>query len=196
MFETSEEQERFNEQRDFEKAMEHEDSASTEAKALNNQWIAEFYDINELVVIVQHLRKQVEFINSTVALAREKWAEINAGILQDQAQLKAKLFKEEQKLKERALEVFAQTKDKHPAIGVEIKIYTELKYDQKQALEWAKAHDLALVLDQAEFQKLAIIKKPDFVEMHEIPKAQISRNLEVLLQVKELQNPGGEGAKE
>src|SRR3990172_13346962 len=89
-------------------------------------------------------------------------------------------------LRERALQAYANTKDRHPAIGVEIKTFLELKYDPKLALEWAKTHDLALILDHVEFQKLAKIKKPDFVQTLEVPKAQISRNLEAVIKTHEL----------
>ena len=69
---------------------------------------------------------------------------------------------------------------KVPAPGVGIREVTVLSYDEGIALQWAKAHKLALKLDTEAFKKIAKVDTPDFVKITTEPKATISHNLDII----------------
>ena len=65
--------------------------------------------------------------------------------------------------------------------GVAIRIVTKLRYDDAEALKWAKHHDVALALDKRTFEKVAAVTPPDFVEIVTEPQAMIATDLEKAL---------------
>jgi hypothetical protein len=71
---------------------------------------------------------------------------------------------------------YLKTQDKNPAPGVKIgtgnKI--ELTYDPDKALAWAKARDMALMLDKDAFEKIATATKLEFVTSKEVETQRIA----------------------
>lgn len=68
--------------------------------------------------------------------------------------------------KTKALEIFEVTTERKFGFGVEIKNYAKYNYDDKDALEWCKKHDLALQIIKPEFKKLikAVPASMDFLK--------------------------------
>lgn len=86
-----------------------------------------------------------------------------------------------------ALDVFMETENTKPAPGVEIKQFTTLTYDHKQALAWALEHRIALVLDKKTFEKIA--PSLEFVHVAKDPRATIATDLDKALAVADATAP-------
>ena len=85
----------------------------------------------------------------------------------------------EAKLRKLTIEVYNATGDKHPAPGLGIRELTKLAYDEKEALKWAKSHDLYLKLDDKKFKDYAKDGEIDFVTITTEVTATIATKLEV-----------------
>lgn len=97
----------------------------------------------------------------------------------------ARVYELEALLKQGALRYFAETEDKHPTPGVDIKVFTELEYDKSLALDYCREHlPSALKLDSVKFERVAkvLAEEPllSFVKQHETPRAEIRRDLGIL----------------
>ena len=82
-------------------------------------------------------------------------------------------------IREKALEIYSvdENKNKNIAHGVKIRLTTQTKYDSKDALEWAKKHDIALSLDTVVFKKISKVLDLDFVIEEITPTATIPTNI-------------------
>jgi hypothetical protein len=63
--------------------------------------------------------------------------------------------------------------------GVQIKVFTNLEYDEQAAVNYCLAHQHAtlLKLDKRGFEKVAKELKPEFVKIEEVARAQIATDL-------------------
>ncbi|MBA7585417.1 hypothetical protein ES708_27396 [subsurface metagenome] len=89
----------------------------------------------------------------------------------------------EEKLRELALQAYAETGNKAPAPGVGIRERTVLTYDTAEAFNWALEHRIALQLNKTAFDKLAKTApetRPAFVMVTTEPQATIATQLEGL----------------
>jgi hypothetical protein len=75
-----------------------------------------------------------------------------------------------------ALAAYTKTANKNPAPGVKIGTgtKTELSYDPDQAFAWAKARDMALMLDRDAFEKIALATRLGFVTSKEVETQRIA----------------------
>lgn len=82
-------------------------------------------------------------------------------------------------IREKALEIYSvdENKNKNIAHGVKIRLTTQTKYDSKDALEWAKKHDIALSLDTVVFKKISKVLDLDFITEETTPTATIPTNI-------------------
>jgi len=110
-------------------------------------------------------------------VAFKDWKANNQALFDDADETSFAQDMAEEKLRELTLKAYAETGNKAPVPGVGIRI------NQKVALDWAKAHKMALSLDKRAFEKMAKAgpeTKPDFVKIIEEPQATIATNLEVV----------------
>src|SRR3990167_4290150 len=111
----------------------------------------------------------------------KEWEETNAALLSDIANNSAFLTDAESGLRELTLQAYAETGNKAPAPGLGIREIIELRYDLKQAFDWAIKHTVALQLNKKEFEGIAKSKTPppdlNFVETAVIPQATIAVDL-------------------
>ncbi len=92
------------------------------------------------------------------------------------------LLSAEKALRDMTIAVYQETGNKAPAPGVGIRETTQIRYNLKDALQWAIAHRICLKLDTAAFEKLAKTSSLeasdiDFVELALIPQATIAAEL-------------------
>lgn len=80
-------------------------------------------------------------------------------------------------IKEIALKEYKETGVKKFDCGVGIRIMTNIDYDVNVAFDWAKEHQMALLLDKKAFERHAKVDTPDFVEISEVPIATIPMKL-------------------
>ena len=113
-------------------------------------------------------------------MAFEVWQADQAQLLSDLALAESQLQQAEKDLKEIAVYDFIEgdnSGNRTPIPGIEIKLFTELRYNPQEAFIWAKNHELALTLDVKAFEKIAKASALDFVEVAQVPKAQIASDL-------------------
>ena len=109
--------------------------------------------------------------------AQVAWEESNASLFQAEAVASGECAGAEARLRELALEAYAETKDKQVAPGIGIRVRTILNYESKEAMDWAVKHELALKLDTSAFEKIAKTNKLLFVAITEEPMATIATEL-------------------
>lgn len=76
----------------------------------------------------------------------------------------------EREIREEAIQKYNQTGEKKfGQIG--IRITSKYSYDEIEALQWAKNHDLCLALDKTAFKKQLKVQPLEFVKVEEVPTA-------------------------
>ena len=85
-----------------------------------------------------------------------------------------------ERVRESTLCQFAESGEKKPAKGVQVKLFSKLVYDAGQALDYAKANlPAALKLDTKKFEAAAKVLDLPFVATEEEPRVYIDAVLEV-----------------
>ncbi len=135
-------------------------------------------ELLEQIKVVAEVRRETQKARDIVDAARTLFNNYNHIIIEEAATLKEELTTNEATLRELTLQAYAETGNKAPAEGVGIRELTVLTYDGKVALDWAKAHKMALKLDTSAFEKISKADPPDFVKITTEPQATIATNLE------------------
>lgn len=135
--------------------------------------------LTEQIKVVAKGRAIFKDMSNAQAEAITRWEEDFPELIKSTAEVKERLSEDEALLRELTLQAYAETGNKHPAVGVNINITTTYTYDPVNALKWAKEHNLALSLDKSAFEKIAKADPPNFVTVDpNVPKATIATNLE------------------
>lgn len=133
--------------------------------------------INEQINAVVEARGKARELKSQRDTLLEEWNKANQVLFDTLTQAGAEVAEAETKLREMALEVYAETKDKVVAPGIGIRVMSRLGYDSKEAMDWAMEHKLALKLDSSAFEKIAKTSNLPFVTISEEPQATIATEL-------------------
>lgn len=128
-----------------------------------------------VVVLVRSIAKSNKEI---LEIDRKAWEEANKEQIDLVALTKQDAEEAETKLRELALETYAEVGDKTVAPGIGIRIMTRLNYEAKEAMGWAMEHKLALKLDSSAFEKIAKTSNLSFVTISEEPQATIATELQ------------------
>ena len=80
-------------------------------------------------------------------------------------------------IKAEALTEYEKTGNKKLEFGVGIRVMSKMNYDPIKAFDWAKEHQLAIMLDKKSFEKHAKADELDFVEISEVATATIPMKL-------------------
>lgn len=135
------------------------------------------------------LAAQVASRRAAYAEAKAQWdalvaafEEQHAGARESMEATKSALADEEAQLRDAALAEHRLTGYKKLPHGIGIRITTKLDYDENDAFEWAKSHELALKLDAKAFEKIAKADTPDFVQVLEVPTATLPTDTAKLLE--------------
>ena len=116
------------------------------------------------------LKRELELLEEqqeNLAERKETFNQQNASLIEHISQLKMSIDDCKAILKENAEVEYEKTGDKKLLGGIGIRISTQLTYDEKEALEWAKNHQLCLTLNKKEFETLAKIQEIGFVKKQE-----------------------------
>src|SRR3990167_3587102 len=125
-------------------------------------------ELKEQIGKIAQLRKDSAFFKGLKAKSFTEWNDKNRELLDKITELESSLVNSENTLRSQAVDEFKfgdNAGDKNPTPGLEIKLFQEIRYDPKEAFDWAKTHDLALALDVKAFEKIAKTSQLDFVEM-------------------------------
>lgn len=157
--------------------------AAEELGLRKERGIVNIMEIQKRLKILQEARSRLTRYKAQKEYEYTKWLADNELLLRQIEGVTILIAENEQQIKADAIVEYEINKNKHPYPGVEIKLYQEVKYDGKQAEEWAREHNLFLKLDEKGFEKFAKGNPLDFVEVQTIPKAQIATDLEKVLEV-------------
>jgi len=125
--------------------------------------------INELhqqIRVVALAREEAVKAKETKQVAFLAWQEEHAELLNSAEETATIAMEAEAKLRELTIQIFKETGNKSPALGVGIRELTKLEYDPEVALEWALEHKIALSLDRRLFETFAKTTPLPFVERH------------------------------
>lgn len=137
----------------------------------------ETQQLKEQINIVVEARERLQEATGLMKSTYAKWLEANELIIANESNAKSACQEAETKLRELALETYAETKDKAVAPGVGIRVMSRLDYDSWDAIDWAMEHKLALKLDTSAFEKIAKTSNIPFVITTEEPLATIASEL-------------------
>ncbi len=136
--------------------------------------------LRDQVVLVHGLRMGLENIKVSLRAKRIAFDAENADLIKGLDERTAELAQAEAVLRAEAVDVFNVTRERKPCPGVEVKDFTEIDYAPATALEWAKAHKMALALDKKAFEglvKAGALDGVGFVTIAKVPKATIATDL-------------------
>jgi len=138
-------------------------------------------ELTEQIQVVARARESANMAKGVVMALRDLWVIENSEALNDEVINKAIVEVEEAKLRELTLAYYKETKEKKPAIGVEVKITHPIEYDANLAYDWAMEHKIALSLDRKAFEKIVEFPeaRPGFVTVKDEPKVYIATKLPV-----------------
>jgi hypothetical protein len=130
--------------------------------------------LDEALQTVITARQQYSIVHTQVQQLREAWATQYATLLQDEALHKQTVHQVEATLRALAIVLYQSTDRKDIAPGVKVREMTRLIYDPQEALTWAIAHQMALMLDVKAFEQLARMTSLPFVTRTVEPQATLS----------------------
>jgi len=140
--------------------------------------------LQDLVMELARARADLTRVEAELKARREewesRWEQENGELIHEFGSLQMVVNELEREVREKAVEVAKETGDKTPAPGVKIRVVQRLKYDPKEALNWAISRGMreVLALDRRAFEKAAKVLKPEVVEIEEELQATIARDLE------------------
>ena len=83
-----------------------------------------------------------------------------------------------------AMAAYQETGNKQPWPGVQVKMYTEIKFDEAEAWHWCRVHaDYLLMLDVRGFKEHGASMKGAPVTITTVPKATITKDLSRYLEI-------------
>jgi hypothetical protein len=130
--------------------------------------------LDEAIQSVITARQQYRIVHMQVQQLREAWASQYATFLEDEALHKQTVHQMEATLRGLAIALYQSTDRKEIAPGVKVQEMTRLIYDPQEALTWALAHQMALMLDVKAFEQLAKVTALPFVTRTIVPQATLS----------------------
>ena len=142
-------------------------------------------ELEKQIRAVAQARDHRVFLDELKKRRLKEWEGINAPLLSDIANNTAFLTDAESRLREMTLQVFNETGNKQPAECLGIRETIELRYNPKEALDWAIKNPLALQLNTKVFEKIARDFLLDFVEYAKVYLATIATDMGKYIKEKE-----------
>ena len=133
--------------------------------------------INEQINTVVDARERAKEATAQRTEAYRNWEKAHQSLFDKESIARLECQEAEDKLRELTLQAFVNTGNKTPAPGVGIRVMKRLVYDDKEALDWAVEHSIALVLNKKAFEKIAQASGLDFVTITDEPAATIATEL-------------------
>lgn len=134
-------------------------------------------ELLEQIRVVVEARELVRKLKNEKRDLLERWEQNNKELLYQIDLQGAWLADEETELRDRTLKAYAETGNKAPAVGVGVREVTSYTYDPAVAFKWATEHNLALMLDEPAFKKIAKASPLVFVTETVTPQAIIAWEL-------------------
>jgi hypothetical protein len=132
------------------------------------------------VLELRDLRTRAARHAENLRLRTEAFKRDNAGLIESVKEHVTAVDAAEVALRAVATAEYERTKERKPAPGLEIKLFTQYAIDEVAGLAWAKEKDLCLIpakLDVGAIKKLATVQSLSFVTITELLKVQIATDL-------------------
>lgn len=136
--------------------------------------------LTEAVRSVHETRQALATTEATIREQRAAFEAQIAGLLANQKAQRAAVEQAEVALKAMVTLAYAETHEKKPVLGVEVKTFQTIRYDEARALEWGRTAGMCIVpesLDRKAFEKVAKATALPFVEYGEEVRVQIATDL-------------------
>lgn len=134
---------------------------------------------------VAELRRIVAALELAKAEAYEQWRAANQPLLDSLECQERLLVTAEMALRNQAVAAW-QVGGKGALVpGVGIRVMSRLEYSPQEALQWARAHELALALDVKMFERIAKSADIEFVRKRDVAQATIAQDLDGILNINE-----------
>lgn len=126
----------------------------------------------QLADVTERHRTAKSSLDAAIEDLKTEWSRSNSKLVGEFQEITELAAIKDRQLRDATINAYkANPTSKTVAAGLSVRINTSLNYDAAKALEWAKAHDLALALDKKAFETIAKAQAIDFVETVEIPTA-------------------------
>jgi hypothetical protein len=126
----------------------------------------------QLADVTERHRTAKSSLDAAIEDLKTEWSRRNSELVGEFQEITQLAAIKDKQLRDATIDAYkANPTSKTVAAGLSVRINTSLNYDAAKALEWAKAHDLALALDKKAFETIAKAQAIDFVETVEIPTA-------------------------
>jgi len=135
--------------------------------------------MKEQILKLKTLRDKIELLKNKKRIAYEKYMAENNSLFSELENVSEQMINTEMEIREIALTKYKETGEKKLNYGVGIRILKKLEYNDKEALKWAKEHNMALSLDKKSFDKIAKAEPMDFVKINEVPQATLPSIIDV-----------------
>lgn len=131
-------------------------------------------------------RHELEVLTAQKAAAYEAWRTDNLALLANVDNTEAEVKRLEAEIRQEAVRTYQMFDNPHPYPGVEVKVFTVLTYEEREALQWAVTHGIALTLNKRLFEDIA--KGPTgaempFVKISKEARAQLAKDLSKALEL-------------
>lgn len=138
--------------------------------------------MNELVVQLGKLNRQLEAVNSKYEDTYADWVRDHMDLITQQEDLKQQISAKREEIKRAAIEQYTQNGEKKPHPAISIREYTRYRYEESEALEWAETHVPIIVhrvLDTKTYERFLKDQKYDSMpgEIYIEPVPSISKDL-------------------
>lgn len=135
--------------------------------------------MREALIRISELRETVTDDKEVKRQLYEDFEKSNGGLFEVMRNKQEELTAIEESLRVVALEEYEKTKEKKLYGGIGIRIAKVLGYNDKEALDWAMEHNMALQLNKRAFEKIAKSTPIEFVTIKDAPKATIPVKIEI-----------------
>ncbi len=122
-------------------------------------------------------------LKEKIEVKRKEFDDANFELLQNYVEIRQRIIDEKGEISAEAIQEFEASGEKKLYGGIGIRVMTKLLYEETEAFDWAKEHDLCLKLDSKAFDKVAKAQEIDFVEKEE--KATVTFPVEIKVENKE-----------
>jgi hypothetical protein len=137
--------------------------------------------LTEQVASLAAARTRIDLLEARIGAFRRAFDERHGPLLGELDEARKSAAAREIAVRSEALASFLVTGSREPAPGVKVRLVAAARYDPEAALLWARAHGLALRLDAAAFEKLAVAGGVPVAEVFQKPVICLATDLSAAL---------------
>lgn len=153
--------------------------AEARIEGQQEQRLMETEEVEQKVICLKGLRELKDQLRIQYDEKLKEFTDANATLIKDIGSVEEDIADHENTLREYAVLKFHETGKKKLDFGLGVMVRKVLEYEQSEAFEWAKKHNMALQLNKSAFEKIAKVQEIPGVEIKEKPIGTIPSKFEV-----------------